>query len=193
MVIDICGQNIEVEENGIIRDATTGIVLNQNKNPNGYIRVYIPSLQKRYSVHRLVAMAFIPNDDNKPYVNHIDGNKSNNNASNLEWCTQKENINHYHMCLKGRKTRPNESILTKSKDDIRKDEILAVIGEYCNENNVSEREFCRRCGIGNGILSKWRNEERIPSISTINRILNTIPAKEAYEKALKVYKCMENT
>jgi hypothetical protein len=64
------------------------------KNRKGYLMVNIKDLQKTKSVHRLVADAFIPNVDNKPQINHINGIKSDNKVSNLEWVTNEENFNH---------------------------------------------------------------------------------------------------
>ncbi len=58
------------------------------------IKLYKDGKYKRELVHRLVAKAFILNPDNKPFINHIDSNPSNNIISNLEWCTHKENMQH---------------------------------------------------------------------------------------------------
>lgn len=84
------------------RPKTKGGILTQRKNNCGYLKVYfmIEGKGKLVSVHRLVAKAFINNPKNLPQVNHIDGNKENNNVDNLEWCTAKSNSLHRFRELK---------------------------------------------------------------------------------------------
>jgi len=64
------------------------------EDTEGYLRVNVGGKTKRDRIHRLVAKAFIDNPNYKPFVNHIDGNKKNNKADNLEWVTPKENSLH---------------------------------------------------------------------------------------------------
>lgn len=73
-----------------------GRILTPQDNGMGYYRVKltVDNKPKAIMLHRIIAMAFIENPKNYPCVNHKDGNKKNNNISNLEWCTQKYNILH---------------------------------------------------------------------------------------------------
>ena len=65
-----------------------------------YVDLYNGNKRKRKYIHRLVAEAFIPNPENKPYINHIDGNSHNNSVENLEWCIPLENVEHASKVLK---------------------------------------------------------------------------------------------
>jgi hypothetical protein len=76
-----------------------GVINKGYLSKSGYWRVLLrkPNNQKKMmSVHRLVAIEFIPNPENKPCINHINGISSDNTLSNLEWCTYKENTIHAH-------------------------------------------------------------------------------------------------
>ena len=69
------------------------------------VNLYDHGKRKTVDVHRLVAMAFIENVENKKCVNHIDGNKTNNYVKNLEWCTYSENLIHaYKTGLRQKKS-----------------------------------------------------------------------------------------
>lgn len=73
-----------------------------------------------YLTHRLVAMAYIPNPDDLPFINHIDGNKLNNNVDNLEWCTRSDNAKHsFANGLQDNVTNQygNFGVLTKAQKD----------------------------------------------------------------------------
>jgi len=72
-------------------------ILSQHSHYNGYLLVTLSKdgMRCKYLVHRLMALAFLPNPDNKPCINHINGVKADNRIENFEWCTQKENVRHY--------------------------------------------------------------------------------------------------
>jgi hypothetical protein len=86
-----------VSDTGLVRNDTTGKVMRGGLTKDGYHHVKL-TREKRKSkyvlTHRIVAMAFIPNPDNKPQVNHKDGIKTNNKVENLEWVTNLENSWH---------------------------------------------------------------------------------------------------
>lgn len=98
--------NYEISDEGIVRRISNKNVL-KGCISSGYRSVKLTfenSRQQRFYIHSLVAMFFIPNNDkHKTFVNHKDGNKLNNNVSNLEWVSPRENNLHYYQMVKQEK------------------------------------------------------------------------------------------
>ena len=101
---------------GQVRNDKTGRILKQNIREEGYCYIQLSGENKKhFRVHRLVALAFIPNPNEYPYVNHIDGDKENNCIENLEWCTQLHNTQSLNTkkrfgCIR---PRPNDLFLAE--------------------------------------------------------------------------------
>lgn len=93
---DIDGFDYEVSTLGRVRNKITNHILKPIKCTNGYLEYQLNKNGKRFCklAHRLVAEAFIENENNKPQVNHKDENIKNNCVENLEWVTAKENANY---------------------------------------------------------------------------------------------------
>lgn len=89
----------EASNLGSIRSLRKNKNLKPTINKYGYCKVSLTgdNSYKTVNVHRIIAQTFIPNPNNKPQVNHIDGDKSNNRVDNLEWTTREENMKHAHL------------------------------------------------------------------------------------------------
>lgn len=95
-----------ISNQGKVFSSVSGCILKPGQDkPGGYGFVYLKNQgkEKKYYLHRLVAFYFCDNPEMKPDVNHIDGDKLNNNSCNLEWVTKKENTEHYYRMKEGKK------------------------------------------------------------------------------------------
>ena len=137
----------EISDIGQVINTKTNTIKSQLVDKNGYRSVHLYINGKRYSkfIHQLVAQAFIPNPENKPYVNHINPDPSKNTVDNLEWCTQKENIQH---CIDlGRKLTGDDCSFAKySENQIRH------VCKLLEEDKSSISEISKITNVHNAII-----------------------------------------
>jgi len=118
-----------VSNKGNVIVADTNVPARIMDNGHGYKQIQIMRKGKRYTryVHRLVAECFIPNPNNLPEINHINGDKSNNSVENLEWCNHKDNLLHaYRTGL-----RPNTT--PKQREAARRNVMSENVRKKCRE------------------------------------------------------------
>ena len=144
----------EINRDGSIYSKKRGIYLKPQPNGKGYLRVVIG--KKKYFVHRLVAEKYVPNPDGKPQVNHINGDKTDNRAENLEWVTNQENRNHamnsgLHTCGEA----CSWSKLTE--DDVR----------YIRSSDEPATSIAKRLGVS---VSHVRNVRRGNGWKTVEKV-----------------------
>lgn len=148
-------------------------ILKNQKNKYGYMYVqfYKNKKSKYCLIHRLVALAFIDNSKKLPEVNHIDGNKSNNNLQNLEWISKSDNEKHAYLFLnkprkngsKGKFGKDNSKSKKVFQIDKNTNEILNVyygIGEAERITGICNQQISKCCLKRKGYLTaggyKWR-------------------------------------
>lgn len=141
----------------------------------GYVTVNVNN--KKYSLHRLIAINFIKKTVGKEFVNHIDGNKLNNRTDNLEWCTQKENIQHAFntgLMDNAKKIIPLMKVRAKNIDqyDLNNNYIKTFIGSIeaekelkNNDKKVNSRNIRSVCNgerkTAGGYIWKWSKNKRL--------------------------------
>lgn len=150
--------DFEVSNLGNLRNVKTGTLYKQHHNKTGYMQVCVSlgsrNKKKVFKIHRAVAETFIPNPENKSYVNHKDGNKTNNDVCNLEWVTNQENVRYAYDNNLIAPLRGTKSPYSKlSKDEV----------EYIRDNYIfRDKEFgCR------ALANKFNINH-----ATVSRIIN---------------------
>lgn len=175
-----------------------GKILRYWIDKDGYRRVtlYYSQKKKHYGIHRLVALSFIPNLENKPQVNHIDGDKEDNKIDNLEWVTNSENQQHavYTGLREGVKGEDNHnSILTEenvreiyrlySTDKHSMEELSSRFNiSVTNIYNIVSRNMWKHIDLGEHLVRDVQKSYIYNDKDIVNRVI------KMYKKGLSLRK-----
>lgn len=138
----------QVSNTGKVRNMKDFRLLGQQLNKHGYYTVVLKRDLESYTclVHRLVAIAFLPNPDNLPIVNHKGENTINPNVENLEWCTAEYNVNYGTARERAKETRLKNKLLNQSKEaaKIIESRKIKTHREYNRGEDYSDFVFSRK-------------------------------------------------
>lgn len=129
-----------ISNNGVVYSDkyTERKILSPRANKRGYLYVNLCNngKYKSISIHRLVAQAFIPNTENKPEVNHINGIKTDNRVENLEWVTKSENIQH---AFDNNLNKPHDAKGSKNGfSKLKENQVVEIKTKLINKISVNE-------------------------------------------------------
>ena len=129
------------------RDRVTWRKMAKRKKNNGYLIVSLRNnkgIKYTFNIHRLVALIYIPNPDNKPCVGHKDNNRENNKVENLYWCTHKENT---QQCIRDGRFKPRGK--TPLSIEIRR----KIKAEYL-KGNTTLQKLSRKYGRAHSVIRR---------------------------------------
>lgn len=167
-LLDFLDDYYAVSSLGKVFSLRNNIILKSQISNKGYeyVVIKIHGNQKAYHVHKLVALAFIPNPNNLPIVNHIDENPLNNNVNNLEWCTYFYNNTYNDVQKKRGEKIKGRTPYNKGKTTKYKNKNLLML----SKNNIVLKVFNCTSEAAHYIAEKY-NKKFTTAFSKINQVI----------------------
>ena len=149
-------ENYCIDENGLILNARTRCRIIPSVSKKGYLQVCLTN-KNTYKVHRLVALTFIENKEDKPEVNHKDGNKLNNHVSNLEWNTTQENLEHKRINNLGKtlKAKLSATGINNSQAKLDEEDVIFIRTNCITKDDI--KKFSKELDISISTIYDIKN------------------------------------